>query len=148
MVGIIIHHRRAYRALQVTYIPTRDRFCSIQLQATTVVLEQNRLKSIKSAAHEHEHEPFMDNVTNMNMNLPSRSTLLKVAATCSCAQALPECIKNCFECIGGFVLRLFGLLSVFWLISGIFLLVRMLYTFSESRPTSRPNENSIQWGQS
>lgn len=124
MVGIIVHHRGAHRALQVTDIPTRDRFCSIQPQAGTAVPEQNRLKpSVKSATY----EPFRHNSLNVHI-LPSPpcSTILKVAATCACAQALPECIKNCFECIGGFVLRLFGLLSVLWLVFGIALLVRVL----------------------
>ncbi|CAM9958615.1 unnamed protein product [Ascophyllum nodosum] len=47
------------------------------------------------------------------------STVLKVAATCACVQSMPRCIKDCFECIGGVMLQLFGVLSVVWLVFGI-----------------------------
>ncbi|CAM9562723.1 unnamed protein product, partial [Hapterophycus canaliculatus] len=47
------------------------------------------------------------------------STILKFLATCGCAQSLPSCLRSCVECLGALVLRLFGVLSVLWLVLGI-----------------------------
>eukprot|EP00752_Nemacystus_decipiens_P018608 g16683.t1 len=47
------------------------------------------------------------------------STILKVLATCGCVQALPNCVKDCFECLGAVMLSFFGALSLVWLGIGI-----------------------------
>ncbi|CAM9874907.1 unnamed protein product [Pylaiella littoralis] len=47
------------------------------------------------------------------------STILKILATCGCVQALPNCVKNCFELLGAMVLGIFGCLSLVWLGVGI-----------------------------
>lgn len=54
------------------------------------------------------------------------STILKFVATCACAQSLPNCLKSCVECLGSLVLRFFGVLSIIWLVTGIFLSVRLI----------------------
>lgn len=56
----------------------------------------------------------------------SRSTILKVLATCGCVQALPHCVKSCFEFLGTIMLTLFGFLSFVWLGVGISISVRIL----------------------
>ncbi|CAM9166200.1 unnamed protein product [Scytosiphon promiscuus] len=47
------------------------------------------------------------------------STVLKVLATCGCVQALPHCVKSCFEFLGALMLSFFGCLSFIWLGVGI-----------------------------
>ncbi|CAM9663832.1 unnamed protein product, partial [Hapterophycus canaliculatus] len=47
------------------------------------------------------------------------STVLKVLATCGCVQALPNCVKSCFEFLGALMLSFFGCLSFIWLGIGI-----------------------------
>eukprot|EP00904_Undaria_pinnatifida_P010730 jgi/Undpi1/6788/HiC_scaffold_21.g09265.m1 len=47
------------------------------------------------------------------------STILKALATCGCVQDNDGCVKTCVECIGALVLRLFGIISIVWLVLGI-----------------------------
>lgn len=57
----------------------------------------------------------------------SRSTILKVLATCGCVQHLPKCVKECFEFAGTMMLSFFGVLSFVWLGIGISFSVRSRY---------------------
>lgn len=81
-------------------------------------------------SRKHAFFATSENSAPGNASSPSRrrcaddcSTILKVLATCGCVQELPNCVKVCFECLGAFILRLFGALSLFWLGFGIYVSV-------------------------
>lgn len=111
--------------LDLSHAPESSlRRCFRVLTITTTSLLRNVVRNDKR----HRHIDIVKSSV-LTALAPHRSTVLKILATCGCVQALPDCVKNCFEFLGALMLSFFGCLSFIWLGVGISISVSSMRPF-------------------